>query len=229
MSFKGLSAIGLCLFLGKFSSKRPLQGFFSGLTWGVLKALRRLVLISFAVLVGFGILSNVWLWSAGVGRSYSRLEQVPPGSVLVLLGTNEFVGQTTIPTGTYRPRIVAAAELAKSGRVKVAVVSGIESGKTWNATVAMAATSGPPASLVRSSATHTAGARSTRFTGWPPLTQASRLSSSHKVGIAIGRCGWRTGCRCAPVLTQRRSARVGARSGGRPAICSPSPRRFGIG
>ena len=127
MSFKGLSAIGLCLFLGKFSSKRPLQGFFSGLTWGVLKALRRLVLISVAVLVGFGILSNVWLWSAGVGRSYSRLEQVPPGSVLVLLGTNEFVGQTTIPTGTYRPRIVAAAELAKSGRVKVAVVSGIES------------------------------------------------------------------------------------------------------
>jgi SanA protein len=45
---------------------------------------------------------------------------------MVLLGTNEFVGQTEIPTGTYRPRIAAAAELAKSGRVKVAVVSGIE-------------------------------------------------------------------------------------------------------
>jgi SanA protein len=61
-----------------------------------------------------------------VGRSYNSLEQVPAGSVLVLLGTNEFVGQTEIPTGTYRPRIAAAAALARSGRVKVAIVSGIE-------------------------------------------------------------------------------------------------------
>jgi SanA protein len=45
---------------------------------------------------------------------------------MVLLGTNEYVGQSTNPTGTYRPRIAAAAELARSGRVKVAVVSGIE-------------------------------------------------------------------------------------------------------
>ncbi len=92
----------------------------------MLKVLRRIVLLSLTLLVGLGVLSNLWLWSAGVGRSHGRPEQVPPGSVLVLLGTNEFVGQSTIPTGTYRPRIVAAAELAKSGRIKVAVVSGIE-------------------------------------------------------------------------------------------------------
>jgi SanA protein len=82
--------------------------------------------ISAGLLVALVLFPNAWLWSAGVGRSYTSLEQVPAGSVLVLLGTNEFVGQTEIPTGTYRPRIAAAAALARSGRVKVAIVSGIE-------------------------------------------------------------------------------------------------------
>lgn len=82
--------------------------------------------ISAGLLVALVLFPNAWLWSAGVGRSYASLEQVPAGSVLVLLGTNEFVGQTEIPTGTYRPRIAAAAALARSGRVKVAIVSGIE-------------------------------------------------------------------------------------------------------
>lgn len=82
--------------------------------------------ISAGLLVALVLFPNAWLWSAGVGRSYNSLEQVPAGSVLVLLGTNEFVGQTEIPTGTYRPRIAAAAALARSGRVKVAIVSGIE-------------------------------------------------------------------------------------------------------
>lgn len=90
------------------------------------KNLRQFLQISAGFLVALGPFSNVWLWSAGVGRSYTNPQQVSPGSVMVLLGTNEFVGQTEIPTGTYRPRIAAAAELAKSGRVKVAVVSGIE-------------------------------------------------------------------------------------------------------
>lgn len=79
-----------------------------------------------SLVLGFGLYSNVWLWSAGLGRTFHRVEQVPAGSVLVLLGTNEFVKGTQEPTGTYRPRIEAAAELARSGRVKVAIVSGIE-------------------------------------------------------------------------------------------------------
>lgn len=77
-------------------------------------------------LLAFAVVSNLWLWSAGLGRSFTRGEDVPAGSVLVLLGTNEFVGQTQEPTGTYRPRIAAAAQLCQAGRVKVAVVSGIE-------------------------------------------------------------------------------------------------------
>jgi SanA protein len=88
--------------------------------------LRLFMKISAGLLVALVLFPNAWLWSAGVGRSYTSLEQVPAGSVLVLLGTNEFVGQTEIPTGTYRPRIAAAAALARSGRVKVAIVSGIE-------------------------------------------------------------------------------------------------------
>jgi SanA protein len=90
------------------------------------KNLRHILQISAGFLVVLGLFTNAWLWSAGVGRSHVSPEQVPPGSVMVVLGTNEFVGQSTNPTGTYRPRIAAAAELAKSGRVKVAVVSGIE-------------------------------------------------------------------------------------------------------
>jgi vancomycin permeability regulator SanA len=46
--------------------------------------------------------------------------------VLVLLGTDEFVQGTTEPSGTFRPRIAAAAELARSGRVKLVVTSGTD-------------------------------------------------------------------------------------------------------
>jgi SanA protein len=92
----------------------------------VTQNLRLFMKISAGILVVLVLFPNAWLWSAGVGRSYTSPEQVPTGSVLVLLGTNEFVGQTEIPTGTYRPRIAAAAALARSGRVKVAIVSGIE-------------------------------------------------------------------------------------------------------
>lgn len=111
----------------QFSPEKAFAAHFSEFSlYLVLKPLRRAGLVLLTVILVLGALANAWLWSAGVGRSHSRVEAVPDGSVLVLLGTNEFVGTTTIPTGTYRPRIEAAAVLCKSGRVKVAVVSGIE-------------------------------------------------------------------------------------------------------
>ncbi|MFM7743785.1 MAG: ElyC/SanA/YdcF family protein [Verrucomicrobiota bacterium] len=55
-----------------------------------------------------------------------KTEEVPAGSVLVLLGTNEFDPRTGASTGTYGPRLAAAAELARAGRVKLIVTSGIE-------------------------------------------------------------------------------------------------------
>lgn len=90
------------------------------------KTLRKLVWLGGGLFTGL-LLANLWVWSAGVGRSCHRPEEVPAGAVLVLLGTNEFVGNTTEPTGTYQPRIEAAARLCRSGRIKVAVVSGIDS------------------------------------------------------------------------------------------------------
>lgn len=77
------------------------------------------------VLVGlFFVGSNLWVWSAGWGRLAADPAQVPAGSVMVVLGTDEFVRGTTEHSGTFGPRIAAAAELARSGRVKLIVTSG---------------------------------------------------------------------------------------------------------
>lgn len=74
----------------------------------------------------FLVFSNLWVWSAGLGRLAEKTEEVPAGSVLVLLGTIEFDSRTGASTGTYGPRLAAAAELARAGRVKLIVTSGIE-------------------------------------------------------------------------------------------------------
>ena len=80
----------------------------------------------FALMAFFFVGSNLWVWSAGWGRLAGKPSEVPVGSVMVLLGTDEFVGATGERTGTYRPRIDAALELARSGRVKLIVTSGTE-------------------------------------------------------------------------------------------------------
>ena len=74
----------------------------------------------------FFVGSNLWVWSAGWGRLAGAPAQVPADSVMVLLGTDEFIGTTGERTGTYRPRIDAAVELARSGRVKLIVTSGTD-------------------------------------------------------------------------------------------------------
>lgn len=85
---------------------------------------------------GFGLLlalfglffvgSNLWIWSAGSGRLAERPEDIPAGAVMVVLGTDEFVHDTTERTGTFLPRIEAAVALARSGRVKLVVTSGTD-------------------------------------------------------------------------------------------------------
>ena len=72
------------------------------------------------ILVG----TNAWIWSAGWGRLAATPDEIPAGAVMVLLGTDEFVQRTQEHSGTFRPRIAAAAELARSGRVKLVVTSG---------------------------------------------------------------------------------------------------------
>ena len=86
--------------------------------------LKRGVGVFFALSALFLVGSNVWVWSAGWGRMVDRPEQIPADAVLVVLGTDEFVHGTQEHSGTFRPRIVAAAELARTGRVKLIVTSG---------------------------------------------------------------------------------------------------------
>ena len=88
--------------------------------------LKRGVGVLFALTTFFFVGSNLWVWSAGWGRLASKPSEVPVGSVMVILGTDEFVGTTGERTGTYRPRIDAALELARSGRVKLIVTSGTD-------------------------------------------------------------------------------------------------------
>lgn len=91
----------------------------------VAKWLKRGVWWVFALLALFFVGSNAWLWSAGWGRLAATPDEIPAGAVMVLLGTNEFVQGTQEHSGTFRPRIAAAAELARSGRVKLIVSSGM--------------------------------------------------------------------------------------------------------
>ena len=86
--------------------------------------LKRGVGVVLALLALFFVSSNAWLWSAGWGRLAAKPDEVPAGAVMVLLGTDEFVQGTQEHSGTFRPRIAAAAELARTGRVKLVVTSG---------------------------------------------------------------------------------------------------------
>ncbi|MEI7650821.1 MAG: ElyC/SanA/YdcF family protein [Verrucomicrobiota bacterium] len=91
------------------------------LQW-IKKGLQLLAVFLAAFLVG----SNAWVWSAGWGRLATSPAEVPAGSVLLLLGTDEFVAGTHEETGTFRPRIESAEQLCKSGRIKFVISSGTE-------------------------------------------------------------------------------------------------------
>ncbi len=86
--------------------------------------LKRGVGLIFALLGIFFVGSNLWIWSAGWNRLAADPSQVPAGSVMVLLGTDEFVGATGRRNATFNLRVDAAVALARSGRVKLVVTSG---------------------------------------------------------------------------------------------------------
>ncbi len=85
---------------------------------------QRLVLWLIASVAAFGCLANAWVWSAGWGRFHAEPTEAPAGSVLVLLGTNEFLADGRSPAATYRPRIDAAARLCAGGRIRLVIASG---------------------------------------------------------------------------------------------------------
>ena len=88
--------------------------------------LRRTILWASGLLCTFFILSNLWLWSAGWGRDLrNNPQQVPQDSVLVLLGLNERDEKTGRPSECFKLRIEAAAELCRTGKIKLVVTSGL--------------------------------------------------------------------------------------------------------
>ena len=90
--------------------------------------LRRTILWVSGLLLAFFIFSNFWIWSAGWGRdSKISPQQIPQDAVLVLLGLNERDENTGKPSECFRLRIEAAAELCRTGKIKLVVTSGLNS------------------------------------------------------------------------------------------------------
>ena len=90
--------------------------------------LRRTILWVSGLLLAFFIFSNLWIWSAGWGRdSKISPQQIPQDAVLVLLGLNERDEKTGKPSECFRLRIEAAAELCRTGKIKLVVTSGLNS------------------------------------------------------------------------------------------------------
>jgi len=111
----------------QFLLSRPLaNGILGVMVVFMSRWLKRTVAVLITLLGVFCIGSNLWVWSAGWGRLARSPVEVPVGSVMVLLGTNEFDESTGQSSGTFRPRIDAAVELARSGRVKLIVTSGTD-------------------------------------------------------------------------------------------------------
>ncbi len=88
--------------------------------------LRRTILWVSGLLSAFFVISNVWVWSAGLGRDLRTTpQQVPQDAVLVLLGVNERDEKTGKLSECFKLRISAAAELCRSGKIKLVVTSGL--------------------------------------------------------------------------------------------------------
>ncbi len=76
-------------------------------------------------IAAFFVLTNMWVWSAGWGRLTTDASQVPADSIVILLGTNQYMPESREPTGTYQPRIDATIELCRQAKVKAVVCSGL--------------------------------------------------------------------------------------------------------
>jgi SanA protein len=89
---------------------------------------RRTILWVSGLLSAFFLISNLWIWSAGWGRDLrNNPQQIYQDSVLVLLGVNERDETTGKPLECFTLRIEAAAELCRTGKIKLVVASGLGS------------------------------------------------------------------------------------------------------
>ena len=90
--------------------------------------LRRTVLWVSGLLCVLFVISNLWIWSAGLGRDLrNKPEQILQDSVVVLLGLNERDEKTGKLSECFKLRIEAAAQLCRTGKIKLVVASGLNS------------------------------------------------------------------------------------------------------
>ncbi len=88
--------------------------------------LRRTLLWVSGLLSAFFIISNLWIWSAGWGRDLRNTPgQIPQDAVLVLLGLDERDEKTGKLSECFKLRIEAAAQLCRTGKIKLVVTSGL--------------------------------------------------------------------------------------------------------
>lgn len=96
------------------------------------KKLALVLLASFTVLSVFAIyFANRAINDATQGLLYSDTEDVPYNKTGLLLGTGKYLSNGMI-NPFYRNRIVAAAELIRSGKIKYLVISGDNSRKGYS-------------------------------------------------------------------------------------------------
>lgn len=77
------------------------------------------------MVLGFFILTNLWVWSAGWNRDLrNEPSKIPSNTVLVLLGIDERDEKTGQLNECFKLRIEAAAELCRTGKIKLIVASG---------------------------------------------------------------------------------------------------------
>jgi len=92
------------------------------------QTLRRIILWVSGLLAAFFIISNFWIWSAGWGRDLRNTpEAIPQNAVLVLLGLDERDEKTGKLSECFKLRIEAAAQLCRTGKIKLVVTSGLNS------------------------------------------------------------------------------------------------------
>jgi SanA protein len=90
--------------------------------------LRRIFLWVSGLLGAFFIISNLWIWSAGWARDLRNTsEAIPQHAVLVLLGLDERDEKTGKLSECFKLRIEAAAQLCRTGKIKLVVSSGLTS------------------------------------------------------------------------------------------------------
>lgn len=73
----------------------------------------------------WGALANAWVAWDACGRRLSDASQLPDHAVVVVLGLSEFHPEEGYAVLNFHPRLDAAAELVRTGRVEDLVVSGL--------------------------------------------------------------------------------------------------------